>query len=66
MNIYDFTGNECEWTLEHAISDSSIHCAGRGGYYTLVGSNNPASYRGNFDTALADNAVGFRATIYAV
>ena len=30
MNIYDFAGNECEWTLEHATSDSRVPCACQG------------------------------------
>ena len=44
MNIYDFAGNELEWTLEKT-SYSSDPCASRGGYYSNPGSYYPASYR---------------------
>ena len=63
MNIYDFAGNEWEWTLEQT-SNSGSPCAIRGGNYVNYGSNTPASYRGNYDTTYADNYVGFRPTLY--
>ena len=61
MNIYDFAGNQWEWTLEHATSDSRIPCAERGGGYDRSGSYRPASSR-NHD--LASSNVGFRVTLY--
>ena len=63
MNIYDFAGNEWEWTLEKA-SSSSIPCAGRGGGFDYTGSDNPASYRDNYDTTYSNDYVGFRPTLY--
>ena len=44
MNIYDLAGNVTEWTLEYA-SNVDYPCAGRGGYYSNLGSNRPASSR---------------------
>ena len=64
MNIYDFAGNEWEWTLEHATSNSSNLCASRGGGYIYAGSINPASYRDLNNTAYANSVVGFRPTLY--
>ena len=64
MNIYDFTGNEWEWTLEHATSNSNLPCASRGGSYSSTGSNGPASYRGNSSMTTAVDDIGFRATLY--
>ena len=64
INIYDFAGNEWEWTLEHATSNSSNPCARRGGSYCYAGSDFPASYRGNFITTSSFINVGFRPTLY--
>ena len=33
MNIFDLAGNEYEWTLEHATSDSFFTCVNRGGHF---------------------------------
>jgi len=63
MNIYDFAGNEYEWTLEMATSNNP--CAYRGGYYKNIGSNRPAAYRDNNNTSVAYKNIGFRATLYA-
>ena len=65
MNIYDFAGNEWEWTLEHATSDRGIPCANRGGNYSGSGSNYPASYRNYSGTTIASNSIGFRSALYA-
>ena len=63
MNIYDFAGNEWEWTLEKT-SDSSIPCASRGGVYSDTGSLIPASYRyGNYTTS-AYYSIGLRPVLY--
>ena len=64
MNIYDFAGNEWEWTLEHATSDSSYPCARRGGSYYYPGSGGPASNRASDGTTDAYNGIGFRPTLY--
>ena len=63
MNIYDFAGNEWEWTLEKA-SDSGILCVNRGGSYHSTGSNIPASYRDNDSTTYSYESVGFRCALY--
>ena len=62
MNIYDFAGNQWEWTLEHATSYSNIPCARRGGYYYNSGSDIPASVRGYGNTSSSFN--GFRVSLY--
>ena len=63
MNIYDFAGNEYEWTLEKT-SDSNIPCAYRGGYYYSTGYYYPASYRNLNSTAYSDYRIGFRSALY--
>ena len=64
MNIYDFAGNEWEWTLERT-SISSNPCAIRGGNYSDIGSDYPASYHGYNGTTGANSNIGFRTTLYA-
>lgn len=49
MNIYDFAGNEYEWTLEYT-NNTTYPCSGRGGNYTGSGSDYPASFR-HYDSA---------------
>ena len=61
MNIYDFAGNQWEWTLEHATSNSNYPCALRGGGYDSSGSDYPASFRYGFNTS---NPNGFRVSLY--
>ncbi len=63
MNIYDFAGNEWEWTLEKG-SNSNYPCARRGGSYRTTGSNYPASSRDDGITTSSDNTVGFRPALY--
>ena len=63
MNIYDFAGNENEWTLEKA-SRSNSPCASRGGGYGSTGSSNPASGRSYDGTTNAYNYIGFRPALY--
>ena len=63
MNIYDFAGNEWEWTLERT-SISSNPCAIRGGNYSDIGSDYPASYHGYNGTTGANSNIGFRTTLY--
>ena len=63
MNIYDFAGNEDEWTLEKA-SYASYPCALRGGYFGDYSSDGPVSARGSYDTTVSSNYLGFRSTLY--
>ncbi len=63
MNIYDFAGNEWEWTLEKT-SNSSSPCASRGGNYYYSGSGDPASSRYDCSTASANYLIGFRPALY--
>ena len=63
MNIYDFAGNEWEWTLEKT-SDSNRPCARRGGSYNGTGSFGPASTRISDYTANAFDGIGFRPALY--
>ena len=63
MNIYDFAGNEWEWTLEKT-SDSILPCANRGGNYDYSGSGDPASSRGSLSTTYSGNDIGFRPALY--
>ena len=63
MNIYDFAGNEWEWTLEKT-SNSDYPCAGRGGGYYLTGSDFPASYRDNISMTYSYDLIGFRSALY--
>ncbi len=62
MNIYDFAGNEWEWTLEKTSNNNP--CADRGGGYGDIGSDSPGSSRsGNSTTHSYDN-IGFRGALY--
>ena len=63
MNIYDFAGNEWEWTLEKD-SNSYNPCAHRGGKYDDVGSNYPASCRFSYTTSFSRNYISFRPSLY--
>ena len=63
MNIYDFAGNEWEWTLEQT-SDSNYPCARRGGSFSISGSYDPASSRNYGGTTDAYGRFGFRPTLY--
>ena len=63
MNIYDFAGNEWEWTLEKT-SNASSPCANEGGSFFNVSSDYPASYRSYRDTAYSNIHIGFRSTLY--
>ena len=64
MNIYDFAGNEWEWTLEKSLDDNLI-CVNRGGAFDYAGSFFPASYRMSNASPVGSNYfLTFRATIY--
>ena len=64
MNIYDFAGNEWEWTLEQFTSYSSSPCVYRGGTSDNGGSYNPASIRNINSTFDSNFSVGFRPALY--
>ena len=64
MNIYDFAGNEFEWTLEHAISSMYGPCAFRGGNCDHSGSDDPASDRSSYTTRDSFSNWGFRPALY--
>ena len=64
MNIYDFAGNEWEWTLEQYTSNSSYPCAGRGGLYYDFGSDGPASIHYCDSTSRSNYGIGFRPALY--
>lgn len=61
MNIYDFAGNQWEWTLEHATSRSVNPRASRGGSYDISGSRGPASCR---NSGGESSFHGFRVALY--
>ena len=63
MNIYDIAGNVLEWTLEK-ISGTDRPCAGRGGFYSNDGSDNPASDRYHNSTSSSYCSIGFRLSLY--
>ena len=63
MNIYDFAGNEWEWTLEKD-SSSNFPCASRGGSYYDTGSDEPASSRLGCSTADSVGDIVFRSALY--
>ena len=65
MNIYDFAGNEFEWTLEKTTNTNSP-CCNRGGSYNRYGFDYPASYR-NFTGATDCGTygdIGLRPSLY--
>ena len=63
MNIYDFAGNEWEWTLEKA-SDKNNPCADRGGCYDNLDYKHPASRRNYYNTTYKKNILGLRSTLF--
>ena len=63
MNIYDFAGNEWEWTLEKT-SDSSHPCTDRGGGYGSIGYGSPAFSRACEGITSSNNYIGFHPTFY--
>ena len=63
MNIYDFAGNEDEWTLEKATG-TFYPCIRRGGGYSFYGNNSPASDRPFNLTTSSDDFIGLRPSLY--
>ena len=64
LNIYDFAGNEFEWTLEHATASTDYPCSLRGGCFCYDSSNVPASNRSSYTTTDAFNDYSFRPALY--
>ena len=64
MNIYDFAGNEYEWTLEPATGYANFPCVYRGGFYHIHGTNYPASIRLRYNVTYSDEGIGLRASLY--
>ena len=60
-NIYDVSGNVCEWSTETYTSNNNPY-VGRGGSY--FSSNFYTAIRTGFSTSHFGIAVGFRATLY--
>ena len=64
MNIYDFAGNEWEWTLEKT-QYVNFPCTSRGGNFSNSGEKTPAaSYNNNSSINAGYTGIGFRVTIY--
>ena len=63
MNIYDFAGNEWEWTLENTIN-TYFPCSMRGGNYGRGGSDNPASSHFDYNTTSSSGGIGLRPSLY--
>ena len=63
-NIYDFAGNEFEWTLEYATASTVCPCSYMGGGFTNDSSNYPASYRNGGITTVAYVDDSFRPALY--
>ncbi len=62
-NIYDFAGNCYEFTQEAIYTRSR---ALRGGYYSNLGSDSPASSRGSRDPTVTVTNDGSRPTLYLI
>ena len=62
-DIYDFAGNEWEWTLEKT-PDTSAPCVRRGACFDNAGSIRPASRRGNETRTIKNGGIAFRSTLY--
>ena len=63
MNIYDFAGNEWEWTLEKNL-ESNLANTSRGGDYFSLGNMYSSSYRGAYNITYNSDGVSFRTTSY--
>ena len=67
MNIYDFAGNEAEFTLEKSLPSSCgyVPCVIRGADYIYAGYNHSASWRQYAGIDVIEGNMGFRTTLYA-
>ena len=64
LNIYDFAGNEYEWTLEHATVRTDCPCRPRGGSYNDDSFSSPASTCAFNYTTDAYSTDSFRLALY--
>ena len=64
LNIYDFAGNEFEWTLEHAATSTNYPCSSRGGCFYHKSSKIPASNRDGNESTSAGDGRSFRPALY--
>ena len=64
MNIYDFAGNEYEWTLEHSTINEGNPCARRGGSYNSDGTKYSPADRGVDSIKNYHSSISFRTTLY--
>jgi len=70
LNLYDFNGNEWEWTLEKALNENEKKCVARGGnYFRLSGTDDfetkgTASCRYINTLSFGNGGVGFRVTLF--
>ena len=62
MNIYDFSGNVREWTLEYTNS-KALPCAASGGHYNVEDYSYPAVNRGNYSSTVGYTSIGFRPSL---
>lgn len=63
LNIYDFAGNTCEWTLEMSGTSEEISSA-RGGAFNSQNSNYSSASRNNFSQNQGIYTVGFRISLF--
>ena len=64
MNIYDFAGNEWEWTLEHDTANTYFPYSFCGGNYGDNGRRTPAFCRQFFIINYSLGAIGLRPSLY--
>ena len=64
MNIYDFAGNEYEWTLEHSTINEGNPCARRGESYNSDGTKYSPADRGVDSIKNYHSSISFRTTLY--
>ena len=60
-NIYDLSGNVCDWTMEAWSTSSRVF---RGGDYNCTGSDNPAVSCGSLSPNGSNSFVGCRSALY--
>ena len=63
MNIYDFAGNEFEWTLENSFNNESP-CIYRGGSCNNQGVVFSAWYYNGYEIDNSYYSIAFRSTFY--
>ena len=61
--IYDFAGNQFEWTLERSMNQSNS-CTDRGGFYSYNATSYPVAFRGSSPTSNSYKFVSFRPVLY--